>query len=259
MRKGLISMKGSCRTLLWIAGTLLLGFSISAHAWFENYTPEVKVSDPYLDMHTGPGRGFPVFHVAGQGESVTILKRKTDWFKVRTGRGKEGWVSSAQMRSTRGLDGNQIDWKKADRSEFLNRRWEFGFAGGDLDGARLLSAYAGYALTQNIMLQFEVAKILGDFSDGELATASIVMTPFPEWRVSPFFTVGTGVIHVKPHSTVVRSEDREDEVAHAGLGANVYLTDRFVMRLEYRRHTVFTSRNDNEEVDQWKAGFSVFF
>ncbi len=258
-------MKGSCWTLLWVAGPFvlgvlgLLGFSSSAHAWFEDYTPEVRVSDPYLDMHTGPGRGYPVFHVAGQGESITILKRKTDWFKVRTNLGTEGWVPLTQMRSTLDLEGEQIDWKKADQSEFLNRRWEFGFAGGDLDGARLLSGYAGYALTRNILLQIEAAKILGDFSDGEMFNASIVMTPFPEWRVAPFVTVGTGVIHVKPHSTVVLSEDRDDEVAHAGLGANVYLTDRFVMRVEYRRHTVLTSRNDNEEVDQWKAGFSVFF
>lgn len=252
-------MKGSCRTLLWIAGAMLLGFSTSVHAWFEDYTPEVKVSDPYLDMRTGPGRGYPVFYVAGQGESVTILKRKTDWYKIRSERGKEGWVPLSQMRNTLDLDGDQVDWKKADRSQFVNRRWEFGFAGGDLDGARLLSGYIGYSLTPNVMLRVEADKILGDFSDGELATASIVMTPFPDWWVSPFFTVGTGVIHVKPHSTVVRSEDRTDEIAHAGLGANIYLTDRFVMRVEYRRHTVLTSRNDNEEVDQWKAGFSVFF
>ena len=252
-------MMGSCRTLLWIAGTMLLGFSASVHAWLEDYTPEVKVSDPYLNMHTGPGRGYPLFYVAGQGELVTILKRKTDWYKVRSERGKEGWVPLSQMRHTLDLDGDQIDWKKADRSQFVNRRWEFGFAGGDLDGARLLSGYIGYSLTPNVMLQVEADKILGDFSDGELATASIVMMPFPDWWVSPFFTVGTGVIHVKPHSTVVRSEDRTDEIAHAGLGANIYLTDRFVMRVEYRRHTVLTSRNDNEEVDQWKAGFSVFF
>ena len=131
MRKGLISMMGSCRTLLWIAGTMLLGFSASVHAWLEDYTPEVKVSDPYLNMHTGPGRGYPVFYVAGQGELVTILKRKTDWYKVRSERGKEGWVPLSQMRHTLDLDGAQIDWKKAARSQFVNRRWEFGFAGGD--------------------------------------------------------------------------------------------------------------------------------
>lgn len=251
--------------------TGLLAFAclvISAHTqaswfdgigWFEDYEPQVKVADPYLDIHTGAGRGYPVFHVAELGEEVTVLKRRTDWFKVRTSRGKEGWVPLSQMQHTLDLDGRQIDWGIVGRERFIDRRFEFGFAGGDFDGARTLSAYGGFALNPHILLQLEASKILGDFSDGELATASIVMTPFPEWRVSPFFAIGTGIVRIDPHTTVVQAEDRSDEIAHAGLGANVYLTRRFVMRVEYRRHTVLTSRNQNEEVDQWKAGFSVFF
>ena len=60
----------------------------------------VEVSDPYIELHTGPGRGYPIFHVATRHELVEILKRKTDWFKVRTGKGKEGWVYLAQMDNT---------------------------------------------------------------------------------------------------------------------------------------------------------------
>lgn len=227
--------------------------------WFEDYEPQVRVADPYLDIHTGAGRGYPVFHVAEQGEAITVLKRRTDWFKVRTSRGKEGWVPLTQMRHTLDLDGEEIDWGAVGRERSIDRRFEFGFAGGDFDGARTLSAYGGWSLNPHILLQLEAGKILGDFSDGELATASIVMTPFPEWRVSPFFAIGTGVVRIDPHTTVVQAEDRKDEIAHAGVGADVYLGRRFVMRVEYRRHTVLTSRNQNEEVDQWKAGFSVFF
>ena len=31
------------------------------------------------------------------------------------------------------------------------------------------------------------------------------------------------------------------------------------LRAEYKSHVVFTSRNDNEEVDEWKLGFAFFF
>ena len=92
-----------------------------------------------------------------------------------------------------------------------------------------------------------------------IGSANIVMYPFPKWRVSPYFTIGSGIITTKPHTTVVQAEDREDEIANAGLGANIYLSDRFMLRMEYKRHTVLTSRDDNEEIDQWKAGFSIFF
>ena len=38
----------------------------------------VSVADPYLELRTGPGRGYPVFHVVDRGETVEIMKRRTD-------------------------------------------------------------------------------------------------------------------------------------------------------------------------------------
>ena len=85
------------------------------------------------------------------------------------------------------------------------------------------------------------------------------MHPFPQWRVSPFFTIGTGIIEIRPQTTVVAAADRTDEIVNVGAGANIYLTRRFVANLEYRRHTILTSQDDNQEINQWKAGFSFFF
>ena len=105
----------------------------------------------------------------------------------------------------------------------------------------------------NAVTQFEVYR-----SEGLMGTVNVVMYPFPEWRVSPYFTIGTGIIHTEPQTTVIQAEDRTDEVVNAGLGANIYLTRRFVMNFEYRRHTVLSSRDDNQEINEWKTGFSVF-
>lgn len=230
-----------------------------ALAWFDDHQPTVVVADPFIEMHTGPGRGYPVFYVAGRGDEVVVLKRRTNWFKIRGPREKEGWVHIDQMRRTLDLDGAAIDFGEVGLDQFRGRRWETGMAGGDFDGARTLSGYVGFALTPNISLQLEATQILGDFSDGIMGTANILMYPFPAWRVSPFFTIGTGIIKTSPQTTVVQAEDRQDEIVHAGAGANLYLSDRFILRVEYKRHTVLTSRDDNEEIDQWKAGFSVFF
>ena len=61
---------------------------------------KVQVADPYIELHTGPGRGFPVTFVAERDEWIEILLRRTDWFKVRTAGGQEGWVSRAQLATT---------------------------------------------------------------------------------------------------------------------------------------------------------------
>ena len=57
----------------------------------------LQVTDPYLEMHTGPGRGYPVFFVVERGQGVWITLRHTDWSKVVTEHGQEGWVDRAQL------------------------------------------------------------------------------------------------------------------------------------------------------------------
>lgn len=240
-----------------LLATVLL--PLKALAWFDSHQPTMVVADPYIDMHTGPGRGYPVFYVAGAGDEIVVLKRRTDWFKIAGPRDKKGWVHIDQLRRTLDLDGEPVNFGLIGVEQFSKRRWETGVTGGDLDGARTLSAYLGYAINPYVTLQVEATQILGDFSDGLMGTGNILMYPFPNWRISPYFTIGTGVIWTSPQTTVVQAEDRRDEIVHAGAGANLYLSDRFILRFEYKRHTVLTSRDDNDEINQWKAGFSIFF
>ena len=77
--------------------------------------------------------------------------------------------------------------------------------------------------------------------------------------MSPFFSLGTGIIQIEPKSVLAQTEDRSDQVAIIGVGLKGYLSRRFMLRLEYDGYVVLSSRNDNEDVDEWKAGFAVFF
>ena len=256
------------RARLFSAGLALALIACAPHSFagladvFKKETPDVLVADPFLEMHTGPGRGYPVFYVAGEGETIKVLKRRTDWFKVELRRGdhrvKQGWVKLEQMRATLDLDGEAIDFPSASRGDFQTRKWEMGFSAGDFSGARTIDGYLAYGVTPNISVRLTATQILGNFSSGQMGTVNVVMYPFPEWRVSPYFTIGTGIIRTEPQTTIIQAEDRTDEIVNAGLGANIYLTRRFVMNFEYRRHTVLTSRDDNQEINEWKTGFSVF-
>jgi hypothetical protein len=81
----------------------------------------------------------------------------------------------------------------------------------------------------------------------------------PDWRISPFVSLGTGLVNIDPKGTLVAPLDRNDQTAYVGGGVRFYLTRRFFLRGEYKSHVVFTSRDDNEEVDEWKLGFAFFF
>ena len=122
-----------------------------------------------------------------------------------------------------------------------------------------MSAYGSYSLNPYVSVELWGSQILGQFSNGWTASANVVHEAFPEWRISPFFTLGAGVIHTEPKSTIVQGEDRTDQIGHVGAGFRFYTSRRFVVRAEFKSYVVFTSRDDNEEVEEWKVGFAFFF
>ena len=131
--------------------------------------------------------------------------------------------------------------------------------GGDFDGANEISVYGAYALTKGLSAELSLTQVLGEFSESLLFGADLLAQPFPDWRFSPFFALGAGVIDTEPRTVLVQAQDRNDRMSHVGIGVRTYLSRRFMLRMEYRSHVIFTSRDDNEEVDEWKIGFGVFF
>lgn len=243
---------------LLLALLLLQSSLLSAQAAAKDQDREVLIADPYVELHSGPGRGFPVFHVADRGQKIVIEKRRTDWFYVRTERGVEGWVPRAQMLATLETTGEPLDVEEPARNDYLSRRWQLGVMGGDFDGASEISVFGGYAFSDNLSLELTASHILGDVSNGYLGSLGLMHLFVPEWRVSPYFTLGTGVLRVEPKSSLVQVDDRTDQIGYVGGGLQGYLTRRFMVRLEYRNNVVFTSRDDNEEVNEWKLGFAFF-
>ncbi len=219
----------------------------------------VQVYDPYIEMHTGDGRGFPIFHVIDRNEWIEILLQRTDWFKVRTENGVEGWVARGQMLQTLNPDGAKVEIKEASQEDYINRKWENGILGGDFGGAYIITAYTGYHLTENISTEVSLSQVLGNLSSSVMLAFHLVHEPFPEWTVSPFFTLGTGIIDTTPRSSLALARDSRDNLTHWGLGARMHLTKRFLVRLNYNNYVVYTSRNNNEEFTEWKAGFAFFF
>jgi hypothetical protein len=220
---------------------------------------QVFISEPYLELSTGPGRGYPVFHVVERDASVDVLFRRTDWFKVRDEQGVEGWARARDMRRTKLADGSPFVFNLGDRAGFTSHEWEIGIGGGDYGGANLIATYGSYSLTDNMKVDFSLSQFLGNSSNGWKAELGLQHVLFPEWRFSPFLTLGTGYVETSPRATIVLPLDRADQTAYAGAGARFYLTRRFFLRADYRWHTVFTSRDDNEELEEWKVVIACFF
>lgn len=237
---------------------LLLAILASAPAALAA-TPEVLVAEPYLELRTGPGRGYPVTQVVPRGEAVTLLKRRTDWFKVRDARGREGWTHRDRLAATLTPQGGAVPVEAPGREEFEEHRREAGLLAGDFEGANVISGYASYAFNPQLAGELRASQLLGNASDGQVLAAGLTHVFRPDWRIQPFVSMGAGMIRIQPRATLVQAPDRTDELAYAGAGIKVYLSRQFIFRAEYNKFVVFTDRDENEEPTEWKLGFAFFF
>jgi hypothetical protein len=240
-----------------IACALLLCLAGIATARAEGL--EVIVADAYLELRTGPGRGFPIVHVVERGAKVRVLKRRTDWFQVLDADGREGWVHRRQMSETLVPAGMRMQIDDPAREDFGAHRREVGLLIGDFGGANIVTAYGAYAFNAHLSGEIALSHLLGNFSDGQIASIGVTHVPRPDWRIQPFFSLGTGMLRVQPKGTLVNTPDRTDQLAYVGAGVRAYLARRFIIRGEYKEYVVFTDRDENEEAIEWKIGFAFFF
>jgi len=248
------------RGQLLLAWLVLCTIGLGSHTGVaeEVFTKSIVV-EPYIEMRTQPGRGYPVFYIAERSDLVELLRRRTNWIKVRTNRGVEGWVHVDEIGRTVDQNGELLGFRSPDLESFTQRRWEFGFMMGDYDDTDAVTGYVGWHFTPNLSLELAATENFGDASDGRMAEASIVHQMFPQWRYSPFLSIGGGVRETNPRSTLVSTEDRTDNMASIGAGIRIHLTRRLMMRLQYKHYVVMTDRDDDEEVGEWKIGISAFY
>lgn len=235
---------------------------LRADSWWggeDDPLPQVQVAEPFLEWRTGPGSRYPVFHTSEKGEWLTLLRRKTEWLKVRDERDREGWVFVGDLQKTLDGRGEPVALSEPRLDDFSSRRWEAGLLFGDFEGAAVNSAYAGYWMTENLATELWGSQVLGDASEILLVNLNLVHQPFPSWRASPFFTMGLGQIFVNPKATLANPENRDNTAANVGFGMRFYVQNRFFIRAEVKDYKVFTNRENNEEATEWKIGLSVFF
>ena len=242
-------------TLLFI----LLQNVLMALAYAEDVAQVVKVADPYLEVHTGPSIGYPIFNVIKRDESISIIKSHTTWYLIEDIKKNEGWVHRSQLVKTLTLDDEQVEIKELTRDNYLNHTWGMSMIGGNFGELPMMTLASSYAFTQNLSTEISIAQILGNISSRTLYGVNLINQPFPDWKMSPYFSVGLGNITTSVKSTLTQLKDRSDFTANVSLGIKMYLTRRFLLRTDFKKHIIFQSRDKNEEITSWQVGFAFFF
>jgi hypothetical protein len=223
---------------------------------------KVRIADPFIELHTGPGAGYPIYYVVDRGAEVEVMRRKTDWFKIRTADGKTGWASREQMRQTLLPTGEQFQVVELDQEDFTARRWVLGVTGGEFASAPVFTVFTAYSFTENLAAELHFGQSVGRKSSSTFLKTNLVMQPLPDLKYSPYMTLGMGEIRVDPSATLISPVEDTNTFAQFGIGIQRYISRSFLARLEVNEYIIFaadSTRNDNEDVNEWKFGFAVFF
>lgn len=219
----------------------------------------LQVTDPFIDVHTGPGRGFPVFHVAKRSEWIEIVMRHTDWFKLRTADGREGWAHRLQLENTLTEAGVKKTFRDVLLDDYLKRRLEMGTAYGRFSGEPMLKVWAGYRFGDALSAELTVGQVQGAFSGTDLWHINLMAEPWSDRRLSPFFSVGFGGFKNVPNASLVSAITVNTTLANASLGLRYHVSERFVARVDYTSYTAFVSDSRSREFNSVALGLSFFF
>jgi hypothetical protein len=217
------------------------------------------VTDPYLEMRTGPGRGYPIFYVAARDERIAIELRHTDWYKVRTASGKEGWVNRSQLVNTLTDAGARKTFRDIALDDYLQRRLELGAAWGRFKSEPMLKIWTAYRLSDTLTAEATVGQVQGIFSGTDFWHVGLNAEPWTDRRLSPFFGIGFGKFKNIPNASLVGAVTTDAKLAYGSLGLRYHLTDRFVARLDWTIYTAYVADTRSAEYRATTLGLSFFF
>ncbi len=219
---------------------------------------QLRIADPFIELHTGPGRGYPIFHVIERGEPVQILSRRTDWYKLSNGQGTEGWAERSQLARTLSQDGARIELARTGRGDYPTRRFEIGAVGGLISSDAAVGARAGVRIGRHFGAEAGFTHIAGDYANSQLFNLNLVLSPLPALALEPLLSAGVGHIRNTARPTLVDGRHTAQDGGNLGLGLRGFLGRNLALRADLRQHFIRLDRHE-ERLTEATIGISAFF
>lgn len=224
-----------------------------------NAPGRLQITEAYIELRTGPGRGFPVFFVAARGAGVVIELRHTDWYKVRTDDGQRGWVSRQQLESTLTAAGDRKSFRDILLDDYLARRVQLGVAWGQFKSEPMLKLWSSYRLSETLSVEGTLGQVQGVFSGTDFWHLNLIAEPWSDRKLSPFAGIGFGKFKNFPNQSLIGAQTTDAKLAGGVIGVRYHLGERFVVRADYSLYTAFVADTHSTEYRAFTLGVSFFF
>lgn len=217
------------------------------------------ISEPFVELRTGPADSYPVHFVAQRGELIEILKRRTQWFKVTMQveghRSKTGWVHADDVAKTVASDTGTLAIKHPLLQSSYASKISAGFTVGQFSDADNVGGLIALKLSPSASVEIFADEYFGLDEEGFYLGVQANYAPWTFWRLTPMISLGYGYIERQFKGSLILQNDVKDNFLQTGSGINFHLSERFRLRLEYKHFNVLTSTDDNKELENWSISF----
>jgi len=202
------------RLLTLLPVLMLLTFSLQAK---ELVSVELRISEPYLELHTGPSSEYRIEHVLLTGEKILIKKQHADWFFLQRDDKVFGWAPLKVL-----LD-NRVDHVDMSFDEFLinlegDLEFDLAFRTGFIEGDYLLGVEIAQWFEEDLRFSFNLNQVPGKISETLFMTFDIDYFFSRIWSMLPYIKLGLGQLTNTPSSEVIGGEEISSNVTRAGFG-----------------------------------------
>lgn len=248
--------------LTFSPSALVSGIAGKTQNYYQNirkpYIHPLAVTEDFLDMHSGPGAGYPKFYIAEHNELIYISKYQSDWYQVelRNSAGQatvKGWMPAAII--------NPALAAELPEQSGLNKRskWFVGAAGGAFAGETMIQGRLGYFFSEKIWAEFAVSEVLESLSSSRLYQINLLHQPLGQQRLSPFFGIGFGYFENTPFQTTINQQDSTSNFMNVDLGIHWYLSEGFILRGDFKNYVLALDDDNFDSHQEFSAGFTVLW
>jgi len=248
-----------------VAGILLLALPAPARAQEAVF----RVIADRADVHTGPGFGYRVIHVAARGDVLEAIERATrdDWLRVQLADGTYGWVLGDEVQPME-VDASAADykpsiWRRMADAVFsppplLDGHVGLTFSAGVLGGDGLVLFRPAVLLEPHVALEGFFGETVGDQIDVLYYGGGANVYLAPSSPVTPFLSLGGGGARGRKKADQFTIHVGKYSIIEAGGGLLVALKKRITLRADVRHYVIFDP-NHTVTAREYSGGLAVVF
>ena len=218
----------------------------------------LTVAEAYVDLRTGPDRGYPATQVLERGDRAELLEQRTDWLLLRAERGPQGWAHRADLPETLAAAGMTETVRKRGLSDFTSRDFELGLSIGGLERDPIWGVRGAWHAHRRLALELRFDQVAGTYTNTRLYGIDLLIKLMPEERLVPHLALGLGRVEDAPRKTLLDGSDADGDTASIGAGLSYHLSRRALLRADLRHHWIDV-RGHESDLQSVALGLGFFF